>query len=337
MEFFRKVIVSRRKYHSSKGAPAGQSAPIKSGSSPPDSALFKCPCEGENPDCIHCNGRGQTSRPVELRSNRTLSLDHPSTEPFRTKRERLFDVQVSNELPYLREAYLRQKDLSQVIFFTYLRRLAMALDKPGAPSLLYWLPELRGDGNLSSLASRLGDGMKSTEDVRILARAARACLVVVKAARTKKGATGAGQQQQARRAVDERSQLLRCLHCGTVIYNQDQHNQLFHPGLGVRPKPVKPPKRAVQAPQISPRVVTPTPAARQPAKSKPQKSTPATPGRSSPASTPVKDVGRARADTGPVERDMDARRTWGGRFRDTNSTFGSHPLHDSMDDESNAG
>ena len=337
MAFCRKVIVSRRKYHSSKGAPAGQGAPIKSGSSPPATTLFKCPCEGENPDCVHCNGSGHTSRPVELRSNRTLSLDHPSTEPFRTKRERLFDVQISNELPYLREAYLRQKDRSQVVFLTYLRRLATALSKPGSPSLLYWLPELWDDGDLSSLARRLGDGRKSAEDVRILARAARACLVVVKAARTKKRATGAGQQQQTRGAVDERSQLLRCPHCGTVIYNQDQHNQLFHPGLGVRPKPVKPPKRAVQAPQISPLAVTPVPAARQPATAKPQKSAHTTPRRSNPASPPVKDVGRARADTGPVERDMDARRTWGGRFRDTNGTFGSHPLHDSMDDESNPG
>ncbi len=327
--------MSRRKYHSSKGAPAGQGAQIKSGSNPPDPALFKCTCEGENPDCVHCNGSGQTSRPVELRSNRTLSLDRPSTEPFRTKRERLFDVQISNELPYLREAYLRQQDRSQVVFFSYLRRLAMALGKPGAPSLLYWLPELWGDGDLSSLASRLGDDRRSAEDLRILGRAARACLLVVKAERSKKRATGPGQQEQARKVVDERSQLLRCPHCGTLIYNQNQHNQLFHPG--VRPKPVKSPKRAVQAPQISPLALTPGPAARQPAKAKPQKSAPAIPGRSSPASTLVKDVGRARADTGPVERDMDARRTWGGRFRDTNGTFGSHPLHDSMDDESNPG
>ncbi len=34
---------------------------------------------------------------------------------------------------------------------------------------------------------------------------------------------------------------------------------------------------------------------------------------------------------------MDARRTWGGRYRDFNGTFGSHPLHDNMDDESDAG
>lgn len=46
---------------------------------------------------------------------------------------------------------------------------------------------------------------------------------------------------------------------------------------------------------------------------------------------------RDRADTRRVEQAMDARRTWGGRFRDTNGTFGSHPLHDNMDDESDAG
>lgn len=46
---------------------------------------------------------------------------------------------------------------------------------------------------------------------------------------------------------------------------------------------------------------------------------------------------RARADTELVERRMDARYGWDGRFRDTNGTFGSHPRFDSMDDESEAG
>lgn len=45
---------------------------------------------------------------------------------------------------------------------------------------------------------------------------------------------------------------------------------------------------------------------------------------------------RDRADTRRVEQAMDARRTWGGRYRDINGTFGSHPLHDNMDDESDA-
>ena len=329
--------MTKRKHRPPKDAPPADSSQFLSRSRFLDPVTFKCPCEGENPNCVHCNGSGQTPRPVELRSNRTLSLDRPSTEPFRSKRERLFEVQISNELPYLREAFLRQEDRSQVVFFTYLRRLAVTLGKPSEPGLLYWLPELWGDGDLSSLANRLDGGRKSGENVRILARAARACLVIVKAARTERSATGADQQQQARKVVDERSQLLRCPHCEKVIYNQDQHNQLFHPGLRARPKRVKPPKQAEQAPRISPIAVTPVPAPLAPAKAKPQKSAPVTKGRSSHTPTPVKDLDRARADTGPIERDMDARRTWGGRFRDTNGTFGSHPLHDSMDDESNAG
>ena len=329
--------MTKRKHRPPKDAPPADSSQFLSRSRFLDPVTFKCPCEGENPNCVHCNGSGRTSRQVELRSNRTLSLDHPSTEPFRSKRERLFEIQISNELPYLRDAYLRQEDASQVLFFTYLRRVALALENTSTSKGLIWLPELWGDGDLSSLASRLGGGGKISEDIRILAKAARSCLdIVKKAARAKSKATGAG-QEQPRRVVGRDSQLLRCPHCGTMIYNQDQHNMLFHRGLRAQPKRVKPPKPEAQAPAIKPLGVAPAPAARVPAKAKPRKSAPITKVRTSPTSTNVKDVEKGRADTGPVERDMDARRTWGGRFRDTDGTFGSHPLHDRMDDESNAG
>lgn len=334
----RKLSMSkRRKVRSPKDAPLSDETQFISWAKPPEPVSFKCPCDGENPNCVHCNGSGLTSRQVELRSKRTLSLEHTSAEPFRSKRERLFEIQVSSELRNLRDAYLRQEDESQVVFFSYLRRLAVALDKTYSQTLVYWLPELWGDGDLSSLASRLDGGSKVGENVRILAKAARACLEVIKSARAEKKAAGKG-PQQARKVVERDSQLLRCPHCGTMIYDQGQHNILFHQGQRGRSKSVKPPKRDVQAPSIKQLAVKLVPTARvQAAKSKPPKPDHTNKGLTRPVHPHVNDLDRAQADTSPVERDMEARRTWGGRFRDTNGTFGSHPLHDSMDDESNAG
>lgn len=325
--------------------------------SSPEEELLKCPCEGENPDCIHCNGSGLTSRRVELRSSRTLSLGKTSNSPFRSKREKLFDVQISKELPHIKELYQRQADGSRVVFFNYLRRLATALDHPSPPALLYCLPELWGDGDLESLASRRGGGSAvQVENLQIMARAAQACLAIVRSTEKKeKGKDGAkGQEQRlkqekqqaqqnqqkqqlARFAAAERARMVSCPYCGTLNYNQDQHNQLNHPELRTLSAGAKTPRPKIKAPPPSRPAAAPVAVTRPVIAQKPQRSSPPTNRPSSTPAASTKNVERARADTGPVERAMDAKYGWGGRFRDENGTFGSYPVHDPMDDESDAG
>lgn len=349
--------MSRRNFHSSKGEPAKQDAQPISGSSSTEPTTYKCPCEGENPDCIHCNGSGLTSRRVELRSSRTLSLGKTTNAPFRSKREKLFEVQISKELSHIKELYQRQADGSRVVFFNYLRRLATALDHPSPPGLLYFLHELWGDGDLESLASRRGGGSAAqVENLQIMARAAQACLAIVRSTAKKvKGKDGVrGQEQRlrqekqqaqqnqqtqhlARYAAAERAHMVSCPYCGTLNYNQDQHNQLNHPELRTLPVGAKPPRPKIKAPPPSRPAVTPVATTRPAVAQKPHRSSPSTKRQSSPAPALTKNIERSRADTAPVERAMDAKYVWGGSFRDTNGTFGSHPLHDSMDDESNAG
>jgi hypothetical protein len=140
---------------------------------------------------------------------------------------------------------------------------------------------------------------------------------------------------------------LECPHCGASVPSNRlaSHIKRTHQTLvsdagaknskqGKATGPNKQAARAVGMPNVTGRKKSPS--AKSP--SKQSKSLPTTSLRNRPPpSGPDAEFSRDRADTQGVEQAMDARRTWGGRYRDTNGTFGSYPLHDNMDDESDAG
>ncbi|MBV7541989.1 hypothetical protein [Acidovorax sp. sic0104] len=304
---------------------------------PQNDAPFKCPCDGENNDCVHCDGTGWTRHKVELRSRRTLSLEKATPGRFRSKQELLFEQQFKREIPHLaaRAFALRKEGIRSSVFVEYIDRLVEALDAKHTFSLCrHFAPKMAHDGELSALRSRLEQlDPDPSGPVGIVLQAVSAC-IRAGACRTSTGGKKDRALSAAHKTGDTSTPVARerpfaCRLCGSMIYNQEQHNQLFHPkpesnGARAANKPL--PKQALDP--------SPRPSRRAPSAPTPRR-TARTRGSSGPAA--ARGIESARADTGSVEQAMDARRTWGGRFRDTNGTFGSYPLHDNMDDESGAG
>ena len=119
---------------------------------------FPCPCDGENSDCIHCDGVGWTSHPVGLRARRTLSLSKPTPGRFRGKRELLFEQQFKREIPHLAAKTLgaRKQGIRSTAFAEYINRLIEALDTGNSVS--FWrgfVREVEYDDELAALQSRL--------------------------------------------------------------------------------------------------------------------------------------------------------------------------------------
>ncbi|RYH64910.1 MAG: hypothetical protein EON54_06205 [Alcaligenaceae bacterium] len=344
-----------------------------------DEELFKCSCEGENPNCMHCDGSGWTKRAVGLRSaSRSLLVRPPKpqnvsatvsqVEPYQTSKEREFARMMSNEMTRLKREFIGQEGDSPVLFYVFLQRLLRAVQPPGNFSLGPFLVRPFEQGGLKGIAEKFGC---FTDDpdwwLRTMGRATRECHLAYESALAQKKTLALQQKQQkkkqkqlharppkrknrqptpnnsaAQNAVPD-PQLVQCPHCGKRIYDQDrgQHNRLFHPELKsdkAASKPAKSAKPSVQPPTGRTQTrhtpaQTPTP----PQAKKGRLQSDSSKGRARPLQQPTGNLERARADTEPVERRMDARYRWGGSFRDPNGTFGSHPRFDSMDDESDAG
>lgn len=305
---------------------------------------FPCPCEGENSDCIHCDGAGWTSHPVGLRARRTLSLSKPTPGRFRGKRELLFEQQFKREIPNLAAKTLaaRKQGIRSTAFAEYINRLIEALDTGNSVS--FWrgfVREVAYDDELAALQTRLQRlNLAASEPLQIVALAVGACIRAGACRPVTAGSSAPenAASQKSRRASQqvEREQPFACPHCGSQIYNQRQHNRLFHPKAKDREavmstRPLK--KQALEPSQRAEARSQPPITQAKP----PKRRVGTASGRSVPEHESGEGLERARADTGPVERAMDARATWGGRFRDTNGTFGSYPLHDNMDDESDPG
>lgn len=394
----------------------------------PERELFKCSCDGENSDCIRCNGIGWTERPLPVRTGGLRAPRNPNpeikSETFQTQKEKLFARQVSNELPRLRQLFLQQVGVSAELYIAYLARLIDIVN----PEMHFFVTGL-GDGDLRAFAKSLERFVNGPSvRYRILANAAHACLLEYERALVKKKS----QATPARRLRVKTTDLQKigtntCRQCHRVVHDLQSHIQLFHPSLAapdrvkvqeaatpVTPQPritrhansaaTAPPNEAVAEEEASegaaglkaaPTIIRPefkllecphcgahvrshklsshiNRRHQRPISSsegKKQRATqpslheagkPAMASRKRSASGKLRsknkvvprdsrrrnrpstwgldtEISRDRVDTGRVERAMDARRTWGGRFRDTNGTFGSYPLHDNMDDESNAG
>lgn len=305
-------------------------------------AEFKCPCEGGNSECSHCQGTGLTRYQVGVRSQRTLSLNSSiEATPFFTKRERLIGQQVNNQLRHLRVKFLSEKNERPTLFITYLRKLVLELRCNEI------LSKYRGFffyDDVKQLPKLLGDLTKTHEKERIIADATKSAIriyrtaLALKLAKKKKPVKVEEQFENASPHISE-SSFFKCPHCQRKIFDQTQHNQLFHPSdrsFPIRRKETSQKSKLrgassyVQAPTAVPAVIK---------KSKKnlnqtKKITAARSKVNVVISAPPENQNQAKADI--VERSMDALRNWGGTFRDTNGTFGSYPLHDNMDDESNA-
>jgi hypothetical protein len=284
--------------------------------------IFDCTCGGENPECIHCNGSGQTRKQM-VRSSRTLSLDRPSSEPYRSKKERIYDLQVNREMPHLRSLFESSSTNESDVFVKYLKRLLASL----LGSDTWFWEKVQTDKQLGLLAREFKDRENSSSEVvRIFAKATATCWVIYnKSQPTKKRLSVGKALQKDPRPDTSLSQRVRCSKCGAMVYSIDQHFQLFHPSI-----PANRPSKVTSRMSLS----QPTSEAMSTgATGKPYSKGK---GQTEPISrAPVSD--KARTDTSNIERAMDARYAWGGRFRDTNGSFGSYPLHDGMDDESGPG
>lgn len=281
--------------------------------------IFDCTCAGENPECIHCNGSGQTTKQM-VRSSRTLSLERPSSEPYRSKKERLYDLQVNRELPHLRLLFESSSTNESDVFVKYLKRLLASLLGSDA-----WLwDEVQTDKQLGLLAREFkGRENSPSEVVRIFAKATATCWVTFTKSQTKRKMLPLGKALQKDPRPDTGlSQRVLCSKCGAMVYSIDQHFQLFHPNTTANRSSKFTGRLSLSRSASKALSTGATGKTYSEGKEKPE---PIFRG-------PVSD--KARTDTSNIERDMDARYAWGGRFRDTDGSFGSYPLYDSMDDES---
>ncbi len=388
---------------------------------------FKCPCDGENSQCVHCGGTGTTSHEVALRSSHTFSVEKASSEPFRSKREKLFDLQVSRELQFLRDKFLNESGGSPAIFVDYLVRL---IEKT-SPSFLHFCSKLRA-GDLKGFASAWNRDSHLPESFRIILKATDDALAVYERAlavkRSQRGKkSGHGElfyrpfKMKGGAPNVMSTPMEACPECGKLVGSLELHVQLHHPGIYPKHKRIRTQNTTAAEPQQAPSQLPPqTSVTAQPTgkveavvvrpvhkmlicpqceakvksnrlhshiqrnhqppivevdaadsglaqvtaskrsskqrigspekaiakknakprtQSQMKKALPkgAAPRVMKSVSGLHANLSRDSVDTERVERKMDARRTWGGSFRDTNGTFGSYPLHDSMDDESGAG
>ena len=280
---------------------------------------FDCTCAGENPECIHCNGSGHTTKQM-VRSSRTLSLDRPSSEPYRSKKERLYDLQVNREMPHLRSQFESSSTNESDVFVKYLKRLLASL----LGSDTWFWDEVQTDKQLGLLAREFKcRENSSSEVVRIFAKATATCWVTFNKSQPKRKRLPVGKAfQKDPRPDTSLSQRVLCSKCGAMVYSIDQHFQLFHPST-----------TANRPSTITGRMPLSQSANKATSTGATGKNYSAGKGKSEPISWALFSD-KARTDTSNIERAMDARCAWGGRFRDTNGSFGSYPLHDSMDDES---
>lgn len=238
--------------------------------------------------------------------------------------------QLPHKLANLRDAFLREDGESSAVFSNFIRMLALSIDPNRASRHLF--ASYPGKGILQSLQLSIQSVRDTGEKAQLLAKAADATVAAYEKALVQKQQLAKARQKSAPAVESLGPRLIQCPHCRSKIYNQDQHNQLFHPSLRAptpRPKNAKPARKP--ATKLSPKAQS------QPAPKQTESYRINGGKRYSPVSPAPGPSPRNRVDTEAVERRMDALRTWGGRFRDTNGSFGSYPVHDSMDDESNAG
>lgn len=297
----------------------------------PSQAWFKCPCDGENNDCLHCNGSGQTTSQLQMRSSRTLSLDHPSSEPYLTKREKNFDLQVNRGLSHLQETFLQSRGESPAVFVNFLILLIATIEKdPFVRGVL--LAPLEA-GELRSFAQAL-QSFRANETVRIISRATDAAIAAYERAVLAKRQAAVQRRPISPAAKSIDPKLIQCTICGKHIYDQHQHNKLFHPNLRKRQGGVASTQVVARACQQNQSNKLPPHQLKQ---SQISAKSPGSKTGQPPQSHYNTSMQHELARSSAAEQAMDAHRTWGGRFRDTNGTFGSYPLHDRMDDESDAG
>lgn len=344
--------------------------------SSPANQLFKCSCEGENPNCMHCDGAGWTVRPVGSRSaarsspvrptkSKAISTGAAQGESFLNAKEREYARMISNEMTRLKRDVVGRSSAGPLLFYAFLQSLFRSV-QPGTDfAWAAFLPPLEQAG-LKGIAEKFSAFAGDPNwRLRTVARATRECHRAYESALAQKKALALQQQQEKQKQKQSQlrppkrkkvrlssplqnssaqnatpaPQTVQCGYCSRRIFAEDfeQHHRLFHPELKSVLSLTKP-ARSVQPPAARTKVREttvhpPTPpqtrrAAKQSGTSK---------ARTRTLEQPSRNLERARADTGPVERRMDARYGAGGRYRDTDGTFGSYPLHDDMSDESDAG
>lgn len=283
------------------------------------SSEFRCLCNGENIDCIHCNGAGYTKHQIGFRSTRGLAVDKPSSESFKSKKDLIFRNQIANSIGQLRIDLRKSKNPNPAIVVSYVRKLMLALEMHGYFDIFY---SILFQNSLNKLVKEINALPQENEDFRILTQATNSAareyanLLSERESKIVQNAPMSGDS-----AKSPTPGLVRCPHCGARVFNQDHHDYLQHPKLR-QPQVAASAARKKPSGKKSKKTIASRPATLQ----KPYSGT-ATP----------KTTQEVYADSSAIERALDARRKWGGRFRDNNGTFGSYPVHDSMDDESDAG
>lgn len=312
----------------------------------PQEIDFKCPCDGENNECIHCQGTGFTNRQIGVRSQRTPSIKNTSTtNDYKSNRERLLNQQIANQIYYLRTKFINQADDRPTIFISYLNQIALSLN---CHFIRFKYPSFFLNYNLKELPLILEHLEKTNENQRILADAIELAISTFhslpKPIRKNKKSKKTANARKSHRAEALKSEVAKkwflCKHCNRKIYNQEQHNYLFHPAEIIKNKVQPADKIKKQNEQLLPD---------NPKASKNQQYSEAINNKKHPDKKPKTDKKNIRntyqtprhdnviqRNADQFERAIDGLRNWGGTFRDNNGTFGSYPLHDAMDEESSA-
>lgn len=312
----------------------------------PKEIAFKCPCDGENSECIHCQGTGFTNRQIIVRSQRTLSINSTSTTtPYKSNRERLLNQQIANQIHHLRTKFINQKDDKPTIFIRYLNQIAFSLE---CHFICFRYPNFFLNYNLKELPQILERLKKTNENERILADAIELAINTFQSLQKPIKKTKKSKQSITKQKVyppenfksEAAKKWFLCKHCNRKIFNQEQHNYLFHPAEIINNKAQPTDKKNKQKTKI----LSDTDK-----NSKNLKNLEAINNKKHSAQKTKSDrqtienshhtrqhdsIDQRNADQ--LERALDGLRNWGGTFRDNNGTFGSYPLHDAMDEESNA-
>lgn len=201
---------------------------------------FNCPCNGENSQCTHCNGSGRTPYQIKSRTWLQTSLDKIPPNQFRSRLEKQFSTQLDNALPHLKEKFLKTRGKDPAIFVDYLNSLIKTIEKnPFLQAFL--LVNLKNNNPRKFLEILLK--FEPNEKIQIIILATKAiitCYDQAKIEKSKKTPQKATPHQQTQNPTP-------CPHCGKLVYDQDKHEQLVHPGL----KRTKPSKYSTQKTQTN--------------------------------------------------------------------------------------
>lgn len=282
---------------------------------------FSCPCNGENELCSHCHGSGKISRLIEPRSRRTLSVNNLSNDSFITKKEKLILLQVNLKIEILRKKFLEKEDNNPINFVKYIFDLIEFIDHGNFFHHLHAYST--GSEKIEILHNSIKKFRNISQDSKLLNMVVDTVITCYQATlNQKKNNQTKNQTKNKNQSIETPDLIINCPYCSKKIYNQNQHNQLYHPEHRTKSSKTKRNKKFVQnrsstCPPDKYRVE----------------------GAIDPLATTDEHNRNQKSlvNSEFVERNMDAYHTWGGRFRDTNGSFGSLPLHDGMDDESSAG